>query len=170
MWVTQCRAACAAIIAVILAACGGGPRFESPNAAMERSIALDLLLAYDSNQDYALSAAEFENALRADFSSLDQNSDGALDPSEVSAENDRRWRLNGSASTPLIDWNTDGFVDFAEFTSTPQSTFTQIDENRDGNLSAEELSVSGTGAPAAANGPGAIRAPLNARANVPVGG
>lgn len=161
--------ACVAV-ALIVSACGGGPRFESPNAAMERSIALDLLLKYDSNQDYALSRAELENALRADFVNLDKNNDGTLEPSEVSTENDRRWRLNGSSSTPLIDWNTDGFVDFAEFTATPQSTFTQIDQDRDGNLSAEELSFPGNGGPAGAIGTGAVRAPLNATGGIRVGG
>ena len=159
-----------AATALIVASCGGGPRFESPNAAMERSIALDLLLEYDSNQDRALSRAEFENALRADFVNLDQNNDGTLDPSEVSTENDRRWRLNGSASTPLIDWNTDGFVDFAEFTSTPQSTFTQIDEDRDGNLSAEELSFPTAGPPGRASGIGPTGVPQAAPGTVPVGG
>ena len=164
------RGAAYAAVALFVSSCGGGPRFESPNAAMERSIALDLLLEYDLNQDYALSGAEFENALRADYSNLDRNNDGTLDPSEVSSENDRRWRLNGSASTPLIDWNSDGIVDFAEFTSTPQSTFTQLDENRDGNLSAEELSFPRNGRARGATGAGAARAPLNTSGSIPVGG
>lgn len=159
-----------AVAALMASACGGGPRFESPNAAMERGIALDLLLEYDLNQDHALSGVEFESALRADFVNLDRNNDGTLDPAEVSSENDRRWRLNGSASTPLIDWNTDGFVDYAEFTSTPNSTFTQIDQNRDGNLSAEELSLPGNGQTGRAAGVGAPRAPLAAPGSVPVGG
>jgi hypothetical protein len=124
-----------------LAACGGRPQFVSPNAAMERNHALGLLLEYDFNQDQLLSGAEFENALQANFSSLDRNNDGSLDSLEVSAENDRRWQISGSSSTPLIDCNTDGFVDFVEFTSTLNSTFIQMDEDDDGNLSAEELAI-----------------------------
>ena len=154
-----------AATALMLTACGGGRTFESPNAAMERNVALGLLLEYDSNQDRLLSGPEFENALRADFVTLDRNGDGALDRVEVSSENDRRWRLSGSSSTPLIDWNADGFVDYAEFTSTLRSTFTQIDTNRDGNLSADELSLGEINRPAGAAG---ARAPL-APSNVPEG-
>ena len=134
-----------AVGAALLSACGSSPTYVSPNAAMERDIALGLLLEYDWNQDRLLSGREFEDALRADFLTLDVNGDGALDRGEVSSENDRRWHLSGSSSTPLIDWNTDGIVDFAEFTSTPNSTFTQVDVDRDGNLSAEELSLGGNG-------------------------
>ncbi len=157
-------------VALMLSACGGGRTFESPNAAMERNVALGLLLEYDSNQDQLLSGPEFENALRTDFLGLDRNNDGTLDRIEVSAENDRRWRLSGSSSTPLIDWNTDGFVDFAEFTSTPHSTFMQIDEDRDGNLSADELSVSENNRPPRAAGARAPRAPSNSPERFPVGG
>jgi hypothetical protein len=126
---------------IALAACGGPRTFVSPNAAMEHNVALNLLLQYDSNQDRLLSTPEFESALRADFDALDRNGDGSLDNIEVAAENDRRWQRNGSASTPLIDWNTDGIVDFAEYSSTLRSTFTELDDNDDGNLSAEELAV-----------------------------
>ncbi len=146
--------ACAGLF-LALTACGGVRTFESPNAAMERNIALGLLLEYDSNQDQLLSGAEFENALREDFLALDRNADGALDRVEVSTENDRRWQQSGSTSTPLIDWNTDGFVDFAEFTATLHSTFAQMDEDDDGDLSAEELAITENRGPRRAAGPGA---------------
>lgn len=146
MKVTARILVCAGFL-LALSACGGRPQIVSPNAAMERNVALGLLLEYDSNQDQLLSGAEFETALQANFSDLDRNKDGSLDSLEVSAENDRRWRISGSSSTPLIDWNTDGFVDFAEFTSTLQSTFTQMDEDDDGNLSAEELAIIETSRP-----------------------
>ena len=157
--IAKCTAIAA--VAVMLSACGGGRTFESPNAAMERGVALDLLLEYDSNQDQLLSGPEFENALRADFLTLDRNNDGTLDRTEVSSENDRRWQLSGSSSTPLIDWNVDGIVDFVEFTSTPHSTFTQIDTDRDGNLSADEMSGGEANRPARAAGSRVPGAPLN---------
>jgi hypothetical protein len=140
MGMTAKIVACAGLCFAV-SACGAPRTFVSPNAAMERNVALELLLAYDSNQDRSLSSPEFESALRADFVTLDTNNDGSLDNIEVSAENDRRWRASGSASTPLIDWNTDGIVDFAEFTSTLRSTFTQLDEDENGTLSAEELAI-----------------------------
>jgi Ca2+-binding EF-hand superfamily protein len=159
-----------AALILALTACAGPRTFVSPNAAMERNVALSLLLEYVSNQDQLLSGPEFEEAIRADFSTLDRNSDGSLDSIEVSAENDRRWQESGSSSTPLIDWNTDGFVDFTEFTSTLHSTFTLLDEDNDGNLSVEELAIMEDVGPPRAALPGGVGAPNRAPGRVPVGG
>jgi hypothetical protein len=153
-----------------LTACAAQRTFVSPNAVMERNVALSLLIEYDSNQDQSLSGPEFEDAIRANFLTLDRNRDGSLDSIEVSAENDRRWQESGSSSTPLIDWNTDGFVDFVEFTSTLNSTFTQLDEDNDGNLSVEELAImENVGPPRAALPVGAGVLPNRAPVRFPVG-
>ncbi len=123
-----------------LAACG--PRlYQGPNAALEHNVAISLLVGYDSDGNGLLSRDEFENALRTDFASLDRNSDQFLDRIEIGDENDRRWRVSGTAASPLIDWNADGFVDFTEFAATFRATFTQLDTNVDDGLSAAELAV-----------------------------
>jgi hypothetical protein len=129
-----------AVTAIALSSCGGG-RFQDPNEMRERNVAIELLMGYDANGDQLLSRPEFENALRRDFATLDTNSDGGLDPIERGVENDRRWRAFGTGSTPLIDWNTDGFVDFNEFAATLRATFTQLDTDENDNLSTDELAV-----------------------------
>jgi len=134
------RALVVTLVVVTLAACSGRD-FRSPNAALEHNVAAALLTGYDANGDQLISRAEFENALATDFATLDRNSDGFLDRLEMGEENDRRWQISGTASTPLIDWNGDGFVDFNEFAANLRATFTQLDTNRDGNLDADEIAV-----------------------------
>jgi hypothetical protein len=110
-----------------------------PGAAGERNVAIDLLIDFDADHNRLLSREEFEGALRSDFVALDRNGDGFLDSAEAGAENDRRWARSGSASTPLIDWNRDGAIDFGEYSGALRSTFQELDDDNDGNLNAEEL-------------------------------
>ncbi len=46
---------------------------------------------------------------------------------------------------PLVDWNQDGYVDFAEFAGTARSLFVELDRDGDGRLTPKEM---GTAAPA----------------------
>jgi hypothetical protein len=134
------RTLAALFVLLPLAACGGRD-FRSPNAALEHNVAAALMTGYDANGDQLLSRDEFETALQRDFATLDRNSDGFLDRLEMGEENDRRWQVSGTASTPLIDWNGDGFADFNEFAATLRANFTQLDTDRDNNLDAEEIAV-----------------------------
>jgi hypothetical protein len=39
----------------------------------------------------------------------------------------------------LVDWNHDGCIDYTEFSAAPYSLFDQMDRNRDGKLTPQEL-------------------------------
>ncbi|MBU6444146.1 MAG: hypothetical protein KGR48_09575 [Alphaproteobacteria bacterium] len=102
---------------------------------------VQMLLRYDFNHDGSIGRAELEQGLHQDFDKADTNHDGVLEEDEVRAVNQARWAADGSAASPLIDWNHDGVVDFGEFAAGPRSLFMQLDANGDGALSPQELHV-----------------------------
>lgn len=129
---------------LLAAACAyrGPPPPNAPgsiSAVNERTIDLRLLTFYDTDADHALSRAELENGMKRDFAVADRNRDGSLDAMETDAENQRRWRVEGPAASPIMDWNQDGFVDFVEYAATARTLFNQLDRDHDGVLDPGEL-------------------------------
>ena len=130
-----------ASLAVLLAA-GACARSMPENAQLTPADAMSsirLMQVYDSDHDGVIAKAELETGLQREFTTCDVNSDGRLNGAETQAENDRRWRASGPASSPLIDWSQDGFIDFSEFSNTARSVFGQFDRNADGRLSGAEM-------------------------------
>ena len=120
----------------------GGPNLRPlPPQAVDLQRNIQFMLSFDENKDGIVTRDELEAGLKRQFAAADLNGDGKLDQSETQAENDRRWRESGTASSPLIDWNQDGVVDFAEFASTVRTLFEQLDRNRSGTLAGVELRV-----------------------------
>ncbi len=105
----------------------------------DRAAQAVLLGAYDTNKDGSLSRAELEAGLKKDFDAVDKNHDGKLSAEEVREENDRRWKLYGPQSSPLIDWNHDGYVDFDEFATASRTLFEQLDTDHNGILTPQEM-------------------------------
>jgi hypothetical protein len=108
-----------------------------PITDLERDIRL--MLSYDENTDGTVTRQELDAGLRRQFAACDLNGDGRLDGMETQAENQRRFMANGTLASPLIDWNQDGFVSFEEFATTAHSVFDQMDKDRDGRLTPDEL-------------------------------
>jgi hypothetical protein len=77
--------------------------------------------------------------LKVDFDKIDVNHDGCLNEDEVRAENQRRWQLDASTYSPLIDFKHNGCVDLQEYAETARSLFDQLDRNGDGKLTPDEL-------------------------------
>ena len=102
-----------------------------------------MLLRY-VDKDGKVTRAELEAGLRKDFDAADTNHDGVLEMDEVRAVNEKRWKEDQAAASPLVDWNHDGVVDFSEFAATARSLFDQLDTNGDGVLSPQELNPRGT--------------------------
>jgi Ca2+-binding EF-hand superfamily protein len=143
--------ACSGVVLLVAEACAGRapPAMNAPGAAA-RPIApqaMDLqrnitdMLSFDANNDGIVTKEELEAGLQRQFAAADTNGDGRLDAAEMQAENDRRWRQSGTASSPLIDWNQDGVIDFAEFATTARTLFGQLDRDRGGTLAGVELRV-----------------------------
>lgn len=105
----------------------------------EIQLNITLMLTFDANRDGAVTREEVESGLRSQFERADADRNGSLNLSEMQAENARRWQASRTASSPLIDWNLDGAVSFAEFSGTAQSVFAQLDRDRGGSLAGTEL-------------------------------
>ena len=133
-------------LSLILAACSGladrpkvGPGGAPTTRSTELAVQQKLLGAYDLDKDGSLSRDELEAGLKKDFADIDTNHDGRLSAAEVAVENDRRWRVDGPQSTPLIDWNHDGWVDLDEFANATRTLFGQLDTDVNGVLTRQEM-------------------------------
>jgi len=146
------RLACSVVVLLVGTGCAGmrapqgppgpnGPNVPIPPQAVDLQRNIQFMLSFDEDKDGIVTRDELEAGLKRQFAAADLNGDGKLDQSETQAENDRRWRESGTASSPLIDWNQDGVIDFAEFASTVRTLFEQLDRNRSGTLAGVELRV-----------------------------
>jgi hypothetical protein len=92
-----------------------------------------------ADKNGVVTRAAMNAGLKADFDKIDVNHDGCLNEDEVRAENQRRWQLDASTYSPLIDFKHNGCVDFQEYAETARSLFDQLDRNGDGKLTPDEL-------------------------------
>ncbi|HWC63260.1 MAG TPA: EF-hand domain-containing protein [Rhizomicrobium sp.] len=111
-----------------------------------------LLLKYDANHDGALTRAELDAGLKAEFDSYDIGHSGCLNQDQVRVINQARIAEDQATATPLQDWNQDGCIDLKEFSTAANSLFDELDRNRDGSISKEEFNPRppGVGRPAEA--------------------
>ncbi len=113
---------------------------RSPDAAVaQREDAPDSqgLRSFDISHDDTLLRSELEGGLMARFQKVDVNGNKLLDPAEARSLNDQLQAATGSS--PVIDWNADGKIEFAEFASQWRTMFDRADINRDGTIDPEEL-------------------------------
>ena len=141
-------------LAFVLAGCASMDYKSRHRPEPEWHPASAILIKYADKDGYVTRAA-MEAVLKADFNRIDVNHSGCLDEDEVRAENERRWQLDASTYSPLIDFKHTGCVDFQEYAETARSLFDQLDRKGDGKLTPEELNPSGVkpvGAPAGPSG------------------
>jgi Ca2+-binding EF-hand superfamily protein len=119
------------------------PGVLRPPSEQEQDIRF--MLSLDGNSDGTVTREEMEAALHRQFDACDTNHDGKIDLTEMQAENDRRYRAAGTAASPLIDWNQNGQIDFDEFATTARSMFAELDKDKDGKLSPDELRLARPG-------------------------
>lgn len=131
---------CVGVVCLIVAGCAGGrPEMMPGGHRMPEYTSPVRMLQVYAGKDGTLTRAQLEAALKADFAAADQNHNGTLEPDEARAVNQKRWDEDRSAVSPLQDWNADGVIDFSEFAAGPRALFREMDQNRDGTLSEDEL-------------------------------
>src|SRR5690349_551173 len=127
---------------LLLTACAGSTPHRMPGDAKPREPfhpPVEMILKYDANKDGSVTLAELDAGLRAEFSAADTNHDGVLEIDEMRAVNASRLHDEGTAASPLIDWNEDGHVDFREFSGSARAIFDELDTDGDGVLTPDEL-------------------------------
>lgn len=95
------------------------------------------LNGFDEDGDNQLTHADFEKVLAGRFQKEDTNKNGSLDADEVRSLNEEM--LKEPDASPVIDWNADGKIAFAEFASQWRTMFERADINRDKFIDAEEM-------------------------------
>jgi Ca2+-binding EF-hand superfamily protein len=98
-----------------------------------------MLTKYDANKDGTVTRDELIAGLRAEFAAHDVKRNGCLDDDQVADINQSRVDSDQSTASPLIDWNQDGCINYTEFSAAPYSLFDQMDRNRDGKVTPQEM-------------------------------
>jgi len=137
------RAFGAGVLLLFVAACAGTSGENSRRHARQQADppfrpATAMLVAYAA-PDGSLTRAQLEAGLRRDFDKVDKDHSGCLDPDEVRAVNEQRWKRDESTASPLIDFKQNGCVDFDEYSATARSLFDQLDRDGTGKLTAAQL-------------------------------
>jgi Ca2+-binding EF-hand superfamily protein len=98
-----------------------------------------MLTKYDANKDGTVTRDELIAGLRAEFAAHDVKRNGCLDDDQVGDINQSRVDSDQSTASPLIDWNQDSCINYTEFSAAPYSLFDQMDRNRDGKVTPQEM-------------------------------
>jgi Ca2+-binding EF-hand superfamily protein len=98
-----------------------------------------MIANFDVDNNGTVTRTELEAGLKQNFWQADTNRDGRLDADESAAANQRRIRLDESTAMPMIDWNSDGVIDFQEFATGVRSQFQQLDVDGNGEVTLTEF-------------------------------
>ena len=133
---------------LVAAGCGGQNRrqpppwmrsAEKPRDENFRGGPSAMLTKYDANKDGTVTRDELIAGLRAEFAAHDLKRNGCLDDAQVADINQSRVDADQSTASPLIDWNQDSCINYTEFSAAPYSLFDQMDRNRDGRVTPQEM-------------------------------
>jgi Ca2+-binding EF-hand superfamily protein len=143
------RAASLILLSLLVAAgCSGSGRrqpppwmrlAEKPRDENFRGGPSAMLTKYDANKDGTVTRDELIAGLRAEFAAHDVKRNGCLDDEQVADINQGRVDSDQSTASPLIDWNQDDCINYTEFSAAPYSLFDQMDRNRDGKVTPQEM-------------------------------
>ncbi len=125
-------------LAIVVAGCSSTP--DQPRRHQQEAWhpAVAIVEKY-ADKDDVVTRAAMEAGLKVDFDRLDVGHTGCLNDDEVRAENQRRWQLDASTYSPLIDFKHTGCIDFQGYAETARSLFDQLDRNGDGKLTPNEM-------------------------------
>ncbi len=99
-----------------------------------------MFLEHDADKNGTLAKDELPARFQKHFQSADKNGDGQLSKEEAIEAHKERREKRVTKLLMKFDTNSDGLVSKSELISFVEKKFAKLDENGDGQLSAEELS------------------------------
>ena len=99
----------------------------------------------DTNGDGAVTAEEIEAQRAGKFAQFDANKDGELSPDEFNALEEDMRRERQQAHFQRMDADGNKSVSLEEFSGPRDKMFERFDKNKDGKLTADEMSKRGKG-------------------------
>ena len=146
----RCPILIAACVALLVAACESRP-MRTPRQEERMMHNLEIapgadgaqaaIKRFDVNRNGEVTREEMDSTVAADFLTADTNGDRKLDAEEVRAANEKRWVADASQSSPLIDWNQDGYVDMTEFSNSARALFERFDLDSSGTVTEDEINA-----------------------------
>ena len=117
--------------------------FALTGAALAGDDKLDRL---DADKDGKITAAEYTAGAKTSFDKLDANADGKVTAAEMDAAYTTSKPGVGAAKVPssaekikALDTDADGALSSVEHEAGSRTMFDQLDANKDGSLTAEEI-------------------------------
>jgi Ca2+-binding EF-hand superfamily protein len=117
--------------------------FALSGAALAGDDKLDRL---DADKDGKITAAEYTAGAKTSFDKLDANADGKVTAAEMDAAYTTSKPGVGAAKVPssaekikALDTDADGALSSVEHEAGSRTMFDQLDANKDGSLTAEEI-------------------------------
>ncbi len=95
------------------------------------------LKSFDGDGDNTVTRNELDEGLKRNFGRQDINANGVLEPSEARSFNERL--SDQPTISPVIDWNADGKIVMAEFSTQWRTMFEKADIDRNGVIDPKEL-------------------------------
>ena len=99
--------------------------------------AICMLSPFSRSADGTVSKADMEAGIRAGFASADTSADGRLNYDEMAVLNESR--ATSCDITPFRDWSGTGLVGMDDYATRYRSAFEQVDLNKDGFATLDEL-------------------------------
>ena len=110
------------------------------------ALAGDDKLSLDADKDGKITAAEYTAGAKTSFDKLDANADGKVTAAEMDAAYTTSKPGVGAAKVPssaekikALDTDGDGALSSVEHEAGSRTMFDQLDANKDGSLTAEEI-------------------------------
>ena len=96
------------------------------------------LKRFDLDGDGKVTKQELDGALQVEFAKCDVDHDAKLNVAETRTANEAISHL-ADGSSPVLDWNADGFVDFKEYATQWVALFERLDADHDGVVTQAEM-------------------------------
>jgi Ca2+-binding EF-hand superfamily protein len=140
----------AAMLVIVAAGAAFAQRQSTPRTATGKALTDEevkqLLLLMDTDKNGKISRQEYLQFMQAEFSRLDVDKSGELDPKELTKSNLRPSAFSGEDDVKrlllMMDTDKNGKISRTEYMQFVQAEFDRLDKDKNGELDPKELTES----------------------------